>query len=150
MSRFHHILAPIDFEPSSQEALEVAIDLALAFDARLTVAHALEMPAYAYGTLGLLPADLWAPVEQAATKQLESTLAAVRKRMPRAESLFANGPPSVEILRAIELSKADLVVMGTHGRRGLSRVLLGSVAEAVLRASAVPVLTIRTKAPVPS
>jgi nucleotide-binding universal stress UspA family protein len=150
MTRFHHILAPVDFEPSSQEALDVAIDLALAFDAQLTVVHAWEMPVYAYSGLGLLPLDLWAPVERAGMKQLESTLAAVRKRLPRAESLFAKGPPSVELLAAIELSKADLVVMGTHGRQGLIRVFLGSVAETVLRASPVPVLTIRAKAPVPS
>ncbi len=150
MTCFHHILAPVDFESSSREALGVAIDLALAFDAQLTIVHAWEMPSYAYSGLGLLPLDLWVPVEKAGMKQLETTLAAVRKRIPRAESLFAKGRPQVEVLEAIALSKADLVVMGTHGRRGLSRALLGSVAETMLRSSPVPVLTIRAKTPVPS
>ena len=146
MIRFRHILVPVDFEAPSQEALEVAVDLALAFDAKLTLIHAWEVPAAAYTPMEYVPADFWTAIEQAATEQLKSTVEQVRKRLPRAESILAKGPPVHEvILTGAARTKADLIVMGTHGRRGLSHALLGSVAEKVVRLSPVPVLTIRGK-----
>ena len=145
MTRFHHVLVPVDFEESSREALEVAMDLALTFEARLTIVHAWEISPYVYAGLSYVPIDLWTPIERAAKQQLETTLALVRKRVPRAEAILAKGPAAAEVLAAIEQSKADLVVMGTHGRHGVSRMLLGSVAEKIVRASPVPVLTIRGK-----
>jgi nucleotide-binding universal stress UspA family protein len=145
MTRFRQILIPVDFEKPSQEALEVAIDFTLAFDAKLTLIHAWEVPSAAYAAMTVVPADLWTAIEQAATEQLKSTLEYVRKRLPRAEAILAKGPPAHEILAATDRTKADLIVMGTHGRRGLSHVLLGSVAEKIVRLSPVPVLTIRGK-----
>jgi nucleotide-binding universal stress UspA family protein len=145
MTRFRHILVPVDFEPPSQEALEAAVDLALTFDAKLTLFHAWEVPAAAYAAMTYVPADFWTAIEQAATEQLKSAVEDVRKRLPRAESILAKGPPAQEILSAADRTKADLIVMGTHGRRGMSHVLLGSVAERVVRLSPVPVLTIRGK-----
>lgn len=145
MTRFHHILVPVDFEESSRDALEVAVDLARTFDAKLTLVHAWEIPPYVYAGLPYLSADLWTAVEQVATEELEKTLAGVRKELPKAESILAKGPAAVAVLAAAEQSGADSVVMGTHGRRGMSRVFLGSVAEKVVRSSLVPVLTIRGK-----
>jgi nucleotide-binding universal stress UspA family protein len=145
MTRFRHILVPVDFEESSREALDVAIDLAHTFDARLTLVHTWEVPAYGYAGMSFAPIDLLTPIEQAAKGQLESTLAAVRKRVPRAESVLATGSAADEVLAAADRVKPDLIVMGTHGRHGLRRVFLGSVAEKVVRGSPVPVLTIRAK-----
>jgi universal stress protein A len=145
MTPFHHVLVPVDFEESSREALDVAIDLALAFEARLTVFHAWEIPTYAYTSMSYVPVDFWTPLEAAATQDLATTLALVRTRVPGAGSILAKGAPATEILGAVAQSKADLVVMGTHGRQGLGHALLGSVAEKVVRASPVPVLTIRCK-----
>ena len=146
MTRFHHILVPVDFELPSQEALEVAVDFALAFDARLTLMHAWDIPTFAYaGSNSFMTADMWTPIAGAAAEQLASTLAVLRKRLPRAESVLAQGAPAVETLAVADRVKADLIVMGTHGRQGLDRMLLGSVAERVVRSSPVPVLTIRGK-----
>jgi nucleotide-binding universal stress UspA family protein len=146
MARFNHILVPVDFEDSSQEALNEAIELALASDAKLTLVHSWETP-YAYAGMLYVPVDLWTPVEQAAREQLESTLAGARKRLPRAEAILAKGPAAAEVLAVASRVKADLIVMGTHGRHGVGRVFLGSVAERVVRSSTVPVLTIRAKQP---
>jgi nucleotide-binding universal stress UspA family protein len=143
MSRFRHILVPVDFEPSSKRALEVAIDLALKFDAKLTLFHAWETPTYAYAKFYVSGDPLWSLLEEAAKKQLAETLAEVRNRVPRADSFLVCGPGGYAILDAIAREKVDLVVMGTHGRQGLGRVFLGSVAEKVVRGSSVPVLTVR-------
>jgi nucleotide-binding universal stress UspA family protein len=145
MSRFHHLLVPLDFEDPSQEALEVAIALALTFDAKLTVFHAWDLPVYSYAGLSYLPPDVATVVEEAAEKSLASAMALATKRLPRAESVLVRGPAAAEILDAAGRLNADLIVMGTHGRRGVSRMLLGSVAEKVVRSSPVAVLTIRMK-----
>jgi nucleotide-binding universal stress UspA family protein len=142
MTRFRRILVPVDFEASSKRALEVAADLALKFDAKLTLLHAWDVPAYSYANF-YVPGDLWSLLEEAAKKQLGDMLAHTRRRVPHADSVLVNGPAGAEILKAIERENVDLVVIGTHGRQGLSRVFLGSVAEKVVRGSSVPVLTIR-------
>jgi nucleotide-binding universal stress UspA family protein len=147
MTRFHHVLVPVDFEDPSHETLEVAIALALTFDARLTVLHAWDLPVYSYAGLSYLPPDVATVVEEAAEKSLTSAMALATSRVPKAESVLVRGPAAVEILEAAGRLKADLIVMGTHGRRGVSRMLLGSVAEKVVRSSLVPVLTIRMKPP---
>ena len=146
MTPFNHILVPLDFEEPSQAALEVAIDLALTFNAKLTLVHAWDLQTYAYaGTSSFLTADLWTPIMEAAKAQLATTLAVVRKRLPKAEAVLVQGPAAAETLAVAQRVKADLIVMGTHGRRGLDRMFAGSVAERVVRSSPVPVLTIRGK-----
>jgi nucleotide-binding universal stress UspA family protein len=141
MSTFRHILAPVDFEPCSKRALEIAIDLALQFDAKLTLLHAWDVPAYIFASPYVAP-DIWESMGEAAKQQLEVTLADVRKRVPRAESALTRGSAGPEVIAAVEKLKADLVIVGSHGRRGLSRVFLGSVAEKIVRGSPVPVLTV--------
>jgi nucleotide-binding universal stress UspA family protein len=145
MIRFGHILVPVDFEAPSLEALEVAVDLALTFDAKLTIIHAWVGPGAAYSATIYVPAAFWTAIEDAASEQLKGTVEGVRKRLPRAESILGKGPPFQEILAAAARTKADLIVMGTHGRRGMSHALLGSIAEKIVRSSPVPVLTIRGK-----
>lgn len=145
MIRFRQILVPVDFEAPSLEALEVAVDLALTLDAKLTILHAWVVPPAAYSATIYIPAAYWAAIEDAANEQLKAVVDGVRKRLPRAEAILAKGPPSVEILAAVDQTKADLIVMGTHGRRGMTHVLLGSIAERIVRLSPIPVLTIRSK-----
>jgi nucleotide-binding universal stress UspA family protein len=67
----------------------------------------------------------------------------VQQKLPQAKAILRSGVPWREILSAVEDVAADLVVMGTHGRRGVSHALLGSVAEKIVRLSPVPVLTVR-------
>ena len=92
-----------------------------------------------------IPVDVWTPVEQAARRQLENALAVVRSRLPAAEAVLTNGPAAAEVVAVADRVKADLIVMGTHGRQGVGRMFLGSVAERVVRSSPVPVLTIRAR-----
>jgi nucleotide-binding universal stress UspA family protein len=142
MTSYRHILVPVDFERSSQRALEVGTDLAITFDAKLTIFHAWETPAFVYAGAYVSP-EVWRAIEEAARRQLDSTLAKVRERLPRAQAHLACGSAAYEILGAVEKLGADLIVIGTHGRHGMSRLVLGSVAEKVVRGSSVPVLTVR-------
>jgi nucleotide-binding universal stress UspA family protein len=143
MTPFRHILAPVDFERCSQLALDAAVDLAIHFDARLTVFHAWDIPALAYSGMVVESPETWATLAEAAQQAIDAALLSVRARVPAAQPLLTRGPPAAEILAAIERTKADLVVIGTHGRQGFGRFFLGSVAEKVVRASPVPVLTFR-------
>ena len=96
--------------------------------------------------MGLAPVDLLAPMWTAGFQQLEDTLAKVKVTAPRATEETARGVPWREILASIERHRPDLVVMGTHGRRGLPRMVLGSVAEKIVRMSPIPVLTVSAEA----
>lgn len=151
MSKFKHILVPVDFGEPSIAALDMAIDLAKSFGAELTVMHAWELPvtAYSYGAAVYSSVDLITPLREAAENQLESTMTNVRARLPGAKALLRNGHIWSEIQEAIRETGADLVVMGTHGRSGLDHLLLGSVAERTVRSSPVPVLIARPRASAP-
>ena len=142
---FGHILVATDFSPCAEDALGVAIEVARRFEAKLTLAHACEPPTYAY--LGVTAVvDLVTPIQEAARELLKSAFEQLKTRFEGpAESLLLFGVAPVELLAAIEKHAVDLVVMGTRGRTGLSHVLIGSVAERVVRLSPVPVLTVRKR-----
>lgn len=140
---FRHLLVATDFSDCSARALELAIELAQQFDAQLTLVHTWEVPNFGYGAALYFPGDLLTPIEQAAQSQLNTTTKEVQGRLPRAKSVLRAGVAWDEIIAAAASSQADLIVIGTHGRRGVSRALLGSVAERVVRLSPVPVLTVR-------
>jgi nucleotide-binding universal stress UspA family protein len=138
------ILVATDFEESSGQALELAVDLAQKFGSALTLIHVYEVPDYVYFNGSLPAVTQWiAPIRAAATTQLEETLTRVRSLLPGATSLLRQGRPADEIVKAIDEMHPDLVVVGTHGRRGVSHVFLGSVAERVVRTASTPVLTVR-------
>jgi nucleotide-binding universal stress UspA family protein len=146
MSVFTHILVPTDFGEPAERALDVAIALAVELDAKVTLFHASWMPPTAYVAYGEgLPWPTDAYMEQA-RKELDALSARARTRFPKIDSCIVKGEPWEEILRGAKERGADLIVMGTHGRRGLSRVFLGSVAERVVRLSPIPVLTISGRA----
>ncbi len=134
------ILAPTDFSEYSAGALDYACSLADLFDAELHLLHVLELhasstPVFA-GGLALNP--LVRESREAAEKALLQ-VASGRKAV-RATVI---GPPFLEILRYANDNAIDLIVMGTHGRSGLAHVLVGSVAERVVRKASCPVLTVR-------
>ena len=140
MTRFRTILHPTDFSPGSAAALEYACDLARDCGARLVVVYAMGpvVPIAAEGVI--LSSDL-NELRELARKQLE----AVRPADPNArmERVFREGPAATVILDAADEFEADLIVMGTHGRTGFRRLVLGSVAEEVVRKSLCPVLTVK-------
>jgi len=140
---FKHILVATDFAEPSERAVALAVELAKSFGAELTVVHAYEIPAYVYAGVSFTPADLVTPVIDGAREALASVLARVRESVPNATSMLRNGDPATEILTAIDQAHADLLVVGTHGRRGLPHALLGSVAEKIVRLARVAVLVAR-------
>jgi nucleotide-binding universal stress UspA family protein len=141
MKTFKHILVPTDFEPASKDALALAVSIARAFDAKVTLLHVWEIPIYPYMDF-MLNSKLISSVEDAATKGLGDALELLQKELPKATGVLKHGLPSGTILDAIKELEPDLIVMGTHGRHGVSHTFLGSVAERVVRSSEVPVLTV--------
>jgi nucleotide-binding universal stress UspA family protein len=138
MNAFRHILVPTDFSAAANHALDLAADLATSFDAKLTLMHAVTLPVTAYAEGLYWPIDA---LEREARKMLDDVVAKARPRCPRINSVLTCGVPWELILGTAKDRQVDLIVMGTHGRRGLHRMILGSVAEKVLRLSPVPVLT---------
>jgi nucleotide-binding universal stress UspA family protein len=140
---FKHLLVPVDFGEPSQRALGVAIELASKFGSKLTLVHVYEIPAYVYGGMTYATADLYAPIEDAARQQLDTLVLEVQRKVPGTTGLLRRGSAAAGLLATIEEAHPDLVVMGTNGRKGVSHLMLGSVAEKIVRMSPVPVLTMR-------
>lgn len=140
---FEQIFVPTDFSTHADAALAIAVGIAEKFRSRIVLVHACEPPTYAYMGLMTTTVDLVTPLHDAAREALASSLADLRARYANADSLLLFGVVAVELLAAIEKRKPDLVVMGTHGRTGMSHLLLGSVAERLVRTAPVPVLTVK-------
>ncbi len=150
MPAIRRVLVPIDFSPSSRAALEYATFLAGKLGASLEALHVWEPPGYGYvgpDTLALLPVGPgqpgWEQTRIEVRRELDHFLAKAPAKPQELSVRVEAGEPSDAILNVARDSGADLIVMGTHGRTGLSRLLIGSVAEAVLRRSTCPVLTVR-------
>ena len=139
---FKHILVATDFGESSMHALNVALEIAQKFESTLTLAHIWEVPAYSFEISTNAPNELWRRIEQDAQGQLDAWSAALRLRWPKSDAVLRSGNPWQEVLAGAEVAHAELIVVGTHGRHGVARVLLGSVAERIVRFSKVPVLTV--------
>ena len=137
------ILHPTDFSERSQDAFGLACALARDYGARLIVLHVADVPTVAYGE-GIVPPN---PEESRAAAQEQLDRLRVPRADVRAERRLEQGDPVTEILRVAREAGADLIVLGTHGRTGLGRLLMGSVAEQVVRRAACPVLTVRTPFP---
>jgi universal stress protein A len=139
---FQNILVPTDFDEHASRAFDVAVSLAQKFDGKITLLHVYQIPPSIYSS------DLAWPTEQlaaAAKKSLADSLAKAKAIFPRIESVLEVGSPGETIVNVANKSHADLIVMATHGRRGLSRALLGSVTEKVVRLAHQPVLTVSIK-----
>lgn len=148
MTDFKRILVPIDFSLGSRVALQHALAIARRFGATVEVMHVWEPePVIAPNQLGWVSTDadsFWRNMSGELRRRLDEML---REEAPE---LASDIPVKVEagyvvheLLRQIEQGGFDLVVMGTHGRTGLSHLVMGSVAERVVRMSKAPVLTVR-------
>jgi nucleotide-binding universal stress UspA family protein len=135
------ILHPTDFSEHSESAFEIACALARDYDAKLLLLHVRPPAPIVYGELVPMP-----PEPPEAKEMLKSQLAALKPADSgiTVERSLVEGEPATEIVHAAKAAYADLIVMGTHGRAGLSRLLMGSVAEQVLRKADCPVLTVKT------
>jgi nucleotide-binding universal stress UspA family protein len=142
---FQHIIVATDFCESSRRAVDVAVELATRFAARLTVVHVIEdvVPPYPTDGIAAIPVSVFDELERSAQAELDGVLLSIKNRAPLVEGVLRKGQTAAEILAHAEETACDLVVVGTHGRRGPARWLLGSVAEKLVRASRAPVLTCR-------
>lgn len=139
MLRLQRILVPIDFSEDSQRALHVAQSLARDHGAVLLIAAAAPPPPPV--TESILPASEYPGLVAAIRRDLDGVAATV-KDLP-VETHVTGGEPGPAIVAIANNCDADLIVMGTHGRSGINRILMGSVAEYVLRHARCPVLTMK-------
>ncbi len=145
MAELRRILVPTDFTETSDHALEWAMTLAERLGASITVMHSYEIPIAGFpdATIVATP-EMAARISDASQHALKKT---VDQRLGRGipiDSLLREGVAWEEINAVADEIDADLVVIGTHGRRGLARALLGSVAEHVVRTGRRPIVTIRS------
>ena len=145
MSGFRRILMATDFSPASEAALEEAARLARESGASLRLLHVYENPAVA--ALPYVPTDGYLDALIAARTEAESRMQRLLSRDAlrglEARAIVTKGLPGTQIVENAIREKADLIVMGTHGRRGVARLILGSVAAMVIAVAPCPVLTIR-------
>jgi nucleotide-binding universal stress UspA family protein len=141
MLKIRTILHPTDFSELSRPAFELACALARDYGAELGIMH-VHRPA-----LGTIPLGVAVEVPAGDETIVQQQLEQIRPTDPKITvwHRLVEGEPVEQILRLAEEVQADLIVMGTHGRGGLSRVFMGSVAEGVLRQANCPVLTYRAK-----
>ncbi len=144
---YRRILVPIDDSAGSRAAADHAVRLAASLDAELIVVHVLEpLPSHGYFALDALAYgdQLRSDLREAAQRMLDEAAATASEGGVEATTKLVEGvEPSRAIAEVADEEGVDLVVMGTHGRRGLGRAILGSVAEAVVRRASVPHLLIR-------
>ncbi len=136
------ILVPTDFQDASLDALAAARELAGRLGLEIVLLHTYTIPVVVYpGFDPIIAPGLPEEIASTAKNALEK-LAAENGGL---RSVLRAGDPASEILRVIDELKPAMVAMGTHGRKGLTHLLLGSVTEKIVRASPVPVLTIHAK-----
>jgi universal stress protein A len=142
------ILAPTDFSELSKQGLKSALELAQSFGARLVLMHVVEPPSYPVE--GIVPSQLGATLlddlERQASHELAQMLAETQQSNVDVARRVVVGTPYRKIVEVAEEEKTDLIVMTTHGRTGFSHLVMGSVAEKIVRTAPCPVLTIRPTA----
>jgi nucleotide-binding universal stress UspA family protein len=140
-----HILAPTDFSAPANQAVRKALALAQIFGAKLTILHVVEPPSYLVHDHA---ASHQAPLllkgmEEQANRKLAHVLSQLPKAQVKITPRVVVGVPSQRITEAASTEHVDLIVMATHGHTGLRHLVLGSIAERVVRMAPCPVLTIR-------
>jgi nucleotide-binding universal stress UspA family protein len=145
MANFQRILHPIDFSQPAAQAFVVARALARDHGAQMILLHVAERPVT---NIGGMPVPSPSPPIEWET--LKAQLDAIVKANPdlRIECRCTEGAPASAILDTAKETRCDVIVMGTHGRKGMNRLLMGSVAEQVVRSATCPVLTVKNPASV--
>ena len=148
MSRIRRILHPTDFSTASLAAYKRAVDMAKANRAELLLVHVLA-PAIPMMADGYLSPKVYEDMESASRAYGQKHLAALVRKAKQAgvrvKGLLLEGIPHERIATAARSKKADLLVIGTHGRTGFAKLFLGSVASRILAVAPCPVLTVRGK-----
>lgn len=145
---FEKILVPLDFGPTSKPAVERALQFAEPFHAKIHLLHVWEVPVYLRPDLTVWSEELNASLELHLRAEAEKAMRhfmtdAHLQDRPDVSTEIRSGTSYSTIVDVAESGRFDLIVMGTHGRGALSRFVMGSVAERVLRLAPCPVLTVR-------
>lgn len=138
------ILVPVDFSDCSLDALEYAVLVAQRAKASIKLLHVLEPVSYGLD-FTLLHATKREHMREVISERLSRLVSALTSAQVASEFFIRGGLPGDSILDEARAQPADMIIMGTHGRRGLSHALCGSVAESVLRKSNCPILTVRSQ-----
>jgi nucleotide-binding universal stress UspA family protein len=142
------ILHPSDFSTASRAALRKAIETAKSSRAELLIAHVMS-PVVPVPGDGYVSPQLYDQLASSsrvwAQRRLDAVVAQAKKARVRAKGFLLEGAPSEEIVRFARARRVELIVIGTHGRKGLAKLFVGSVAERVVAAAPCPVLTVRGK-----
>jgi len=148
MSRIRRVMHPTDFSRASTPAFKRAVEMAKGNHAELLLVHVMVPAVPLMGDGYVSPKvyeDLEAAAHAAAQKQLRKLVEKAKQAGARVKALLLEGVAHERIAQAARSRKADLVVIGTHGRTGFAKLFLGSVASRVLAVSPCPVLTVRGK-----
>lgn len=146
MKRIRRVLYASDFSPASRRAFDTAVAIAKSLDATLTIAYVLAPVAPTVPELYIDAVTLDQLDKQArrwSLQQLNKLADRAKRAGVRATTLLRDGSPADQIVRASRVTHADLIVVGTHGRRGLPKFFIGSVAERVVARAPCPVVTVR-------
>jgi len=145
MGHYKQILVAVDFSDTSTRALQVARDIGQRLNARLNIVHFVPMRVTTMGVEGGM--DYIEEIHQNEVEEAGEKLKELVKQHTTAdddvEQHVKSGEPATEINTVVKETGADMIVIGTHGRTGLKHLLLGSVAESILKAADVPVLCVR-------
>src|SRR5579863_3433857 len=143
MAELRRFLVPTDFTETSERAIDWALDLAARLGASVTVMHSYEIPVLGFPDGALIASpEIAARIAEAARNALDRTVEKYEGRGVPLDTMLRDGVAYEEINAVAESIHADLIVIGTHGRRGIARALLGSVAENVIRTATKPVVAI--------
>jgi nucleotide-binding universal stress UspA family protein len=147
MPGFRRVLHATDLSSASARAFQSALDLAKASQGRLLLLHVVPPPQAMVLADVPPPADLYAKwdaqARASAQRQLDRLMRRARRAGVRTTILLTNGPVADRIIAVARRTKADVIVMGTHGRTGIARAFVGSIAGRVVATASRPVLTIR-------
>lgn len=147
MKRIRRILHGTDYSKASERALQEAVGFAKQNDAEMLVVHVIQpvVPYVAGEDIGA--AELYVKLEESTKQEAQRSMDKLMQRLERlgvkAKSLLLRGIPADQIVKAAKNRKADMIVIGTHGRTGLSKLFMGSVASRVISTAQSPVLTVR-------
>jgi nucleotide-binding universal stress UspA family protein len=145
-----HFLVPIDFSQYADYALDYAMTLAKTLQARLTLLHVIHAMPLGVTDMGTaLPYSYLQELEAEITQNMQTYLKRVQDAGLEGDTMVVHGMPFDEIVQTAKTNNVNLIIMGSHGRTGLGRLFLGSVAEKVVRLAPCPVLVTRqaTQAP---
>ncbi len=143
----NNILCPYDFSECSKHALKFAIEFATAYKAKLHLLHVFDIRVYDYGEpifgISVLPQDAIGTIKTELANSIPEKVKNELSASGGLETIAVPGVPFYEIIKFAKENEIDLIVIGTHGRTGIAHILLGSVAEKVVRKASCPVLTVR-------